>query len=259
MVFRIELPQNTESELLAFEGTCERLAGFDIELEPERVEGLLTSLAALPQVPPTERWLTALFAETFDRVFADPADHAQALLSLQRRLRVLCAQLDPEALFEDPDVLRLQPMVDEWSDADRQHLVEVQGWPATEAAAMATGAVWAEGFLRGMRSLPELWAVPGDEAALALFEQSLQQISALMLEPEGEALKSHVDSVYAGGPAPDREQLFVEACLSVQDLRLYWVDFAPRGSTRRVEPTPGRNDPCPCGSGKKFKKCHGAG
>jgi preprotein translocase subunit SecA len=20
----------------------------------------------------------------------------------------------------------------------------------------------------------------------------------------------------------------------------------------------GRNDPCPCGSGKKFKKCHGA-
>ncbi len=22
--------------------------------------------------------------------------------------------------------------------------------------------------------------------------------------------------------------------------------------------TPGRNDPCYCGSGKKFKKCHGA-
>ncbi len=25
----------------------------------------------------------------------------------------------------------------------------------------------------------------------------------------------------------------------------------------RVEKTPGRNDPCPCGSGKKFKQCHG--
>ncbi|MER2236841.1 MAG: SEC-C metal-binding domain-containing protein, partial [Psychrobacillus sp.] len=22
--------------------------------------------------------------------------------------------------------------------------------------------------------------------------------------------------------------------------------------------TVGRNDPCPCGSGKKYKKCHGA-
>jgi hypothetical protein len=27
---------------------------------------------------------------------------------------------------------------------------------------------------------------------------------------------------------------------------------------RREEPKLGRNDPCPCGSGKKFKKCHGA-
>jgi hypothetical protein len=25
----------------------------------------------------------------------------------------------------------------------------------------------------------------------------------------------------------------------------------------RQEPKPGRNDDCPCGSGKKFKKCHG--
>jgi preprotein translocase subunit SecA len=27
----------------------------------------------------------------------------------------------------------------------------------------------------------------------------------------------------------------------------------------REEPKVGRNDPCPCGSGKKYKKCHGAG
>jgi preprotein translocase subunit SecA len=25
----------------------------------------------------------------------------------------------------------------------------------------------------------------------------------------------------------------------------------------QVEEEPGRNDPCPCGSGKKYKKCHG--
>ncbi|MDD2805409.1 MAG: SEC-C metal-binding domain-containing protein [Elusimicrobiales bacterium] len=28
---------------------------------------------------------------------------------------------------------------------------------------------------------------------------------------------------------------------------------------RREEPKVGRNDACPCGSGKKYKKCHGAG
>jgi preprotein translocase subunit SecA len=27
---------------------------------------------------------------------------------------------------------------------------------------------------------------------------------------------------------------------------------------RRVEPKLGRNDPCSCGSGRKYKKCHGA-
>jgi preprotein translocase subunit SecA len=27
----------------------------------------------------------------------------------------------------------------------------------------------------------------------------------------------------------------------------------------RVENKIGRNDPCPCGSGKKYKNCHGVG
>jgi preprotein translocase subunit SecA len=31
----------------------------------------------------------------------------------------------------------------------------------------------------------------------------------------------------------------------------------PRREPVRAEKTVGRNDPCPCGSGKKFKHCHG--
>jgi preprotein translocase subunit SecA len=31
----------------------------------------------------------------------------------------------------------------------------------------------------------------------------------------------------------------------------------PVAPIRRKEPKVGRNDPCPCGSGKKYKKCHG--
>jgi preprotein translocase subunit SecA len=33
---------------------------------------------------------------------------------------------------------------------------------------------------------------------------------------------------------------------------------AKQQTVRRTEPKVGRNDPCPCGSGKKYKKCHGA-
>jgi uncharacterized protein len=32
----------------------------------------------------------------------------------------------------------------------------------------------------------------------------------------------------------------------------------PAVEQRRTEAEPGRNDPCWCGSGKKYKKCHGA-
>ena len=35
-------------------------------------------------------------------------------------------------------------------------------------------------------------------------------------------------------------------------------DDAPIKTVKRDEPKVGRNDPCWCGSGKKFKKCHGA-
>ena len=45
-----------------------------------------------------------------------------------------------------------------------------------------------------------------------------------------------------------------------KDDKLYYVDGVPlRGETyHRPEPKVGRNDPCPCGSGKKYKKCCGA-
>ena len=34
-------------------------------------------------------------------------------------------------------------------------------------------------------------------------------------------------------------------------------DWTPQLPVKREEPKVGRNDPCPCGSGKKYKKCHG--
>jgi len=57
---------------------------------------------------------------------------------------------------------------------------------------------------------------------------------------------------------PTQDDLVVEACFAVQDLRLFWLDHTPKPAQRVVAATPGRNEPCHCGSGKKFKKCHGA-
>ena len=36
------------------------------------------------------------------------------------------------------------------------------------------------------------------------------------------------------------------------------IKETPKVPPIHVESAPGRNDPCPCGSGKKYKKCCGA-
>ena len=42
------------------------------------------------------------------------------------------------------------------------------------------------------------------------------------------------------------------------DGRWYYVDGALASEPVRRPPAPGRNDPCPCGSGMKYQRCHGA-
>ena len=59
---------------------------------------------------------------------------------------------------------------------------------------------------------------------------------------------SAASSVFAGAPGAGRRP---------QPARIGGDDAAVR-TVRRDTPKVGRNDPCPCGSGKKYKKCHGA-
>lgn len=42
-----------------------------------------------------------------------------------------------------------------------------------------------------------------------------------------------------------------------EDTRMEIIKEFKRSKTVHVEKEPGRNDPCPCGSGKKYKKCCG--
>lgn len=42
-----------------------------------------------------------------------------------------------------------------------------------------------------------------------------------------------------------------------EDTRMEIIKEFKRSKTVHVEKKPGRNDPCPCGSGKKYKKCCG--
>jgi uncharacterized protein len=58
----------------------------------------------------------------------------------------------------------------------------------------------------------------------------------------------------------ERMALIAELPECIAELSGFWTaagGAGPRDPVRK-DPLPGRNDPCPCGSGKKYKKCHGA-
>ena len=250
--------QSSPAELAAFDATCESLAGFNADLNFEWVDGFLAALAAGPTLPDIGVWLPLLCGDAFERAFADPPSAQQAQRTLQLRLKVLCAQLDPGALLDDGRNLRLDPLMSEWTDADRERLLREEGVSAEDAETMQTGALWAQGFLDAVELLPDLWHLPdADDDAVEMQGTLLAQIAALLIPPSHAEYREHIATYYPKGE-PTRDELVAEACWAAQELRVMWTDHAQKPVTRRVVPTPGRNDPCHCGSGKKFKKCHGA-
>ena len=45
--------------------------------------------------------------------------------------------------------------------------------------------------------------------------------------------------------------------VSAEEARPRPQASAPKPASKFTDAKTGRNDPCPCGSGKKYKKCHG--
>ena len=68
------------------------------------------------------------------------------------------------------------------------------------------------------------------------------------------------EKLYFNMLAADADYLFTlkewEQVLSEEKIMSIIKDFK-RSKIVHVEKKPGRNDPCPCGSGKKYKKCCG--
>ena len=244
---------------------CEQLAGFNPDIHLEWVDGFLTSLAAGPRLPEPDVWLPALCGDAFDRAFADPADRQRAQRALQTRLKVLCEQLNPGQLLDSAQNLRLSPLMMEWSDADREQLLQQGTVPPEDVPVFVTGAEWALGFIDGTEAFAEDWLGSLDEASFEAREELLDQL-VLLFSPPDEPERAEMLAKYHPAPAgaegttagPSQDELVAEALFAVQDLRIFWLDHAPKPVTRRVAAAPGRNDACPCGSGKKYKKCHGA-
>ena len=188
--------------------------------------------------------------------FADAAQQAQFLALWQRRwneveqaLDTDVKTLDDERTFE-PDVMDMRGAVAALSEAER---AELDGQDIPSFA-----QVWALGFMFAVENWPEEWQPPRDKETAQWLDEALDSIVALTEDDTG----TPSVSMYAEDGPPSvsqgRVELFGEAIWAVYDLRQLWKSVGPRIETLRKAPEPGRNDPCTCGSGKKYKKCCGA-
>ncbi len=257
----VHYPTNTEADLDRLQQLCEQLAGFDETISLEWLDGAMTALAAGPRAKGVADWCLELIGDAWERAFGDPEAERAATAVLQSRWAVLLRQLDPELLMDAPDELRLAPVMLEWTDEDKAKLVadgEIAADEVEEEVPL-TGEIWAHGFMEVVNTFVDEWKEPeeGDELGEA-YDDCLARIAMLTLHDAEELAKVKADLYPDDHQALTRDDLIQEALYAAQDLRCFWVQNAPKVEPRRVEAQPGRNDPCPCGSGKKFKKCHGA-
>jgi preprotein translocase subunit SecA len=105
-----------------------------------------------------------------------------------------------------------------------------------------------------VRYLWWLRPVMGDDAPVA--PRRAQRRPPLILnDPSAESASALAGARTSAAFAPSRGQ---QAQQQQQQPARVGGDDAAVKTVRRDEPKVGRNDPCPCGSGKKYKKCHGA-
>ena len=188
--------------------------------------------------------------------FASPAQRERFLELWQQRWAEVATALDAEVdSLEDDHCYHPEVMDIRGAIADM---------PPEEQAAFndedlpAFAQVWALGFMFAVESWPEEWLAPRDKDAAQWLDGALQAVVAMTEDDQGKPEVSPLSEDGAPSTSIARLNAFGDAIWAVYDLRELWKTMGPKVDPVRKEATPGRNDPCPCGSGKKFKKCHGA-
>lgn len=193
-------------------------------LDVSTLDGFLTALVSSPVTVLPSRWLPAVWGD-FHPVWDSTEDFGAVVSLIMRHMNGIAATLN-----QQPDAF--EPMFFE-------HDVEGKTYTIVDE--------WCEGYLRGVGLAPEPWNAGGEQmqvwlAPIRAFTQAAGWPAHELAEEETENMQQAI--------AP-----------SARAIHAHWL--ARRGDSvaaaqepiRRGGPHVGRNDPCPCGSGKKYKKC----
>lgn len=255
----------SDAELEAFDALLHSANFSDGAMSLEALDGFMVALAAGPGLPARDEYLQRVFggesptfesagqSATFERYFQRHWSTIASCLAVSRRDRgednmylPLVAPVDmppgpvPAAVFEADAKRALGASVTEQDDELDDVFEPREGdW---------TGQHWAWGFMEALHTWPEAWA-PLWEAEYA--EELLGPVIALELGYFADAPEEKLDYMLLVGQA-------ATSCHGIRDFWRARESGANDGRPVRKAVVPGRNDACPCGSGRKYKKCHGA-
>lgn len=196
----------------------------------ESLDGFFAALICGPEMVMPSEYLAEVWGEDFS--FADDAQASDMLDLMMRHWNAIAGEL--LRTLDEPHVYL--PVLLE------------------NTAGSAPGNDWARGFMRGVQLRPAGWRelLDSDEHGGAV-------LPIMLLAHEHDP-----DPALRPVPiTPDkREELLQAMIVGLTRIYRYFEPHRrslaqPRLNTtvRRATPKIGRNDPCPCGSGRKYKHC----
>jgi uncharacterized protein len=231
----------------------------------EFCEGVIAALVCCRREIPASEYFGALMGDEEGgqfgpQLFASQDQFDQFLALWTRRWHEVATALDAEVeSLEDerayaPEVMDVRGAVLAMSEEERAAMAEELANEELPSFAQ----VWALGFMFVVETWPEEWAAPREKEAREWLEDALDRIVAVTEDDEGEPAISMFGEDSPPSVSQQRINDYGDAIWAVYDLRELWRSLGPRVETVRKAAEPGRNDPCWCGSGVKYKKCHGA-
>lgn len=223
------LEHMTDDDLMFIDNMLEKYDNDDSISGASELDGFLTAIASSPELIEPSEWLAAIWGSEEKMPNWETVTEANRFTELALKLMNYSAV----TLATNPDEFEALFIFDEDGNEGSKIVV-----------------YWCAGYMRAVEMREHLWAnLPDNEA------QFLAQIAMFSSEEHLEI----ITSLNARRIAEFQDNIEPAAC----EIYAYWVDQKKLNRPSNVIPfirsgdKVQRNDPCPCGSGKKYKKCCG--